>query len=185
MRGQAYPERLMSFFSDPVIIRRAVVADAPRIAVVHVSSRRWAYRGIVSDAYLDAMSVSERETMHRERLNAEGAWRTWLAESDGVVLGFVSTCPSRDADATPLAAEVARIYVAPEAAGLGVGGTLLAHAVADLLSRGYTCATLWVLRENQRARRFYERHGWAWDCATTNWDMGGDRFEVFRYRRSL
>jgi ribosomal protein S18 acetylase RimI-like enzyme len=175
----------MSSFSNRVIIRRAVAADASRIAVVHVRSRRWAYRGIVSDAYLDAMSVSERETMHRERLNAEGDWRTWVAEKQGVVIGFVSTCPSRDADATPLTAEVARVFVAPEAAGLGVGSALLAHAIVDLSKRGYACATLWVLGESQRARRFYERQGWTSDGAVTSWDMGGDQFEVLRYRRLL
>jgi RimJ/RimL family protein N-acetyltransferase len=26
--------------------------------------------------------------------------------------------------------------------------------------RGYSSATLWVLEENPRARRFYEREGW-------------------------
>jgi hypothetical protein len=37
--------------------------------------------------------------------------------------------------------------------------------------RGYPSATLWVLEDNLRARRFYEREGWILD--------GGRRDEAF------
>jgi hypothetical protein len=42
-------------------IRRASQSDARAIAEVHVASWRETYRGIVPDAFLDALSVAERE----------------------------------------------------------------------------------------------------------------------------
>jgi len=43
--------------------------------------------------------------------------------------------------------------------GIGVGRALFAHAVDELLSRGYGPLTLWVLEDNVRAQRFYEAAG--------------------------
>ena len=50
------------------------------------------------------------------------------------------------------------LYVVPEAWGTGVAVALHDAALAALPD----CAEvkLWVLEENRRARRFYEKHGW-------------------------
>lgn len=52
------------------------------------------------------------------------------------------------------------LYVRPAAWGSGVADELHAWAVAELRAAGVATARLWVLEENLRARRFYERHGW-------------------------
>jgi GNAT superfamily N-acetyltransferase len=44
--------------------------------------------------------------------------------------------------------------------GSGVAATLHDAAVEGLRALGCTEARLWVLEENARARRFYERRGW-------------------------
>ena len=52
------------------------------------------------------------------------------------------------------------LYVLPDRWGSGVAQALHDHALelgADLGSR---CCNLWVLEQNVRARRFYERLGW-------------------------
>ena len=48
-------------------------------------------------------------------------------------------------------------------AGTGLGTELLSTAVAWLVEQAFAHATLWVLEGNARARRFYEREGWALD----------------------
>ena len=55
--------------------------------------------------------------------------------------------------------------------GLRSGPSLMAAAVAALRTSGFATASLWVLEDNPRARRFYEREGWARD--------GGRREEEF------
>ena len=54
-------------------------------------------------------------------------------------------------------------YVRPEAWGTGVAARLHDRVLAAL---GPGPARLWVLEENHRARRFYERRGWAPDGNT-------------------
>jgi GNAT superfamily N-acetyltransferase len=52
------------------------------------------------------------------------------------------------------------MYVRPSAWGSGLAVRLHAAAVAELERRSTERARLWVLERNDRARRFYERHGW-------------------------
>jgi GNAT superfamily N-acetyltransferase len=55
------------------------------------------------------------------------------------------------------------LYVRPEAWGTGVAAELHDRALEALRRAGVERARLWVLEENHRARRFYERRGWAPD----------------------
>lgn len=52
------------------------------------------------------------------------------------------------------------LYVAPEEWGSGVAALLHDDALERLRSAGCAEARLWVLDDNGRARRFYERRGW-------------------------
>jgi len=58
------------------------------------------------------------------------------------------------------------LYVRPESWGTGVAGALHDRAVAALREAGVETARLWVLEENARARRFYEKRGWRPDGST-------------------
>src|SRR5437016_5897153 len=58
------------------------------------------------------------------------------------------------------------LLVAETVAGTGFGFGLLWPAEDQLRSAGYAEATLWTLAASGRARRFYERQGWAADGAT-------------------
>ena len=52
-------------------------------------------------------------------------------------------------------------------------------------ARGYRDAVLWVLDDNPRARRFYEREGWALDGRTKREEFLGVAITEVRYRRVL
>jgi GNAT superfamily N-acetyltransferase len=152
-----------------VAIRRAAPADARAIAAVHVTSWQVAYRGIVPDEVLDALSVEGRERGWRERLGRPDELHrlTLVAERDGAVAGFCSiAAPSRDDDAGERTAEVAALYVEPAQWRTGVGRALLGAALDALRADGFADATLWVLADNARGRAFYERVGFAADGAT-------------------
>jgi RimJ/RimL family protein N-acetyltransferase len=49
----------------------------------------------------------------------------------------------------------------------------------------YAQATLWVLEDNERARRFYEAAGWRADGTAVEDTAGGASLNKLRYRRSL
>jgi len=58
------------------------------------------------------------------------------------------------------------LYVLPEAWGSGIADRLHDAGVTALRAAGVERARLWVLEENHRARRFYERRGWTADGTT-------------------
>lgn len=163
-------------------IREAEPRDAEAVARIHVRSWQAAYRGQLSDAYLDGLSVEERLGQHRAALESPGPHRTWVAEEDGRVVGFAVTGPSQDADADERTGELYAIYLDPDRFGAGIGKRLLDHALADLRERGFRTATLWVLETNERARRFYEREGWRADGLSTRERVDGEMRPTVRYR---
>jgi ribosomal protein S18 acetylase RimI-like enzyme len=171
--------------SDVVHIRRARPTDARAIAEVHVGTWREAYHGLLPASFLAGLSVETRERFWSSELGVTPTERMpWLAESGGQVVGFVSAGPARDVDARPEVGEVYAIYVLPDCWDRGVGRDLLRHAESDLRSHGYSAATLWVLADNNRACRFYERSGWLRDGARTE-SIGGIELEELRYRLTL
>jgi RimJ/RimL family protein N-acetyltransferase len=71
------------------------------------------------------------------------------------------------------------IYVDPDRWSTGTGRALMDTAVAHLHDAGFVEIRLWVLDDNPRARRFYERAGFRADGVTKvdTFDAGG-RFET-------
>jgi ribosomal protein S18 acetylase RimI-like enzyme len=168
-------------------VRRAEPGDALGIATVYVRSWQSAFRGLVPQSHLDAMSPEARVGGWAETLAAT----TWprrgifvLVDGTGldgggadphgeIVTGFVTISPSRDDDADPGAVgEIQTLYLAPAAFGTGGGRLLVDAALGELRRAGFEAVTLWVLDTNARARRFYEHHGWRADGATKLNDWG-------------
>ncbi len=172
-----------------VNIRRATVADAVTIAGIHLRGWKWAYRGLLPDAFLEGMSLHDREVAWRQQLAPDDARHTWIAEADGHALGTARQACGlrklRDSALPEGAGEVYAIYQEEQAAGTGIGRALLSRAMSELKSRGFEVAVLWVLESNARARRFYEVAGWEPDGARKQ-DHRADhvRHEV-RYRKDL
>jgi ribosomal protein S18 acetylase RimI-like enzyme len=167
-------------------IREAVPADARAIAEIHVRSWQAAYRGQLTDEYLDGLSVEDRLEQHRRSLEEPPAeWRTWVAQDGVQVVAFAVTGPSQDADATERTGEVYAIYLEPDRVGTGAGRELFEHAVGDLRERGFEAVTLWVLETNDRARRFYEVAGWAHDGTVTSERVDCEMRPTVRYRVDL
>jgi ribosomal protein S18 acetylase RimI-like enzyme len=78
--------------------------------------------------------------------------------------------------------EVYAINVDPDWIGRGVGQPLFSAAVAALRDMGFTSLVLWVVRENARARHFYERNGWVADGAEQEAEFGDATVVELRYR---
>jgi RimJ/RimL family protein N-acetyltransferase len=162
------------------VIRRARVEDARAIATLHVRTWQVAYRHVFPAEALDAMDVEERVPRWEQNLVTPEV-PAWVAEQEDKVVGFVCVGPSRDPDCD---GELYGIYVVPEAWGTGAGAGLM-EAGLEYLRAHFHEAILWVLDDNPRARRFYEKHGWRTDGATrTGSHLGVDTFEV-RYRISF
>lgn len=168
----------------PVVVRAATAADAEGISNVHIGAWQVAYRGLVADDFLDGLSdrLAGRIAWWHERLGA-GATAV-VADDDGRVTGFASYGRA-EAPSDPELGEVYAIYVDASQWGRGHGRALMRAALDALRAMGRSVAVLWVLESNARARRFYERGGWAPDGATKTERIGGAPVLEVRYRRAI
>jgi ribosomal protein S18 acetylase RimI-like enzyme len=169
-------------------IRPAQPRDAVVMARVHARSWPATYRGLVPDEVIAA--VVAQEAVRAERFgaliaNPASGRRGWVATDHGTVVGLAFSGPSRDQDAGPGTAEIDAIYLDPDYVRRGIGRRLMAAVTADLHSRGFTIATLWVLDTNEAARSFYAALGWRPDGSTKSEPRPGGILEEVRYARAL
>ena len=123
--------------------------------------------------------VPEEVLPHRRldgflRRTPERVPQTTVATVDGEVVGFVTLRED----------EVEQLYVAAAARGSGVAATLLDHA-EGVLAQTHDRAWLAVVAGNARARRFYERHGWAFARALEDHTADGVVVPSLRYEKAL
>ena len=167
-----------------MLVRRARPDDAVAIAEVHVRTWQAAYEHVFGAELLAGVTVEQRLPMWRQLLGA-GEQTAFVAEAeDGAVVGWCSVGPCRDADGDR-DGELWGIYVLPSAWGGDAGTALLEAGVGALRESGYTELILWVLEDNPRARRFYEREGWALEGARKEDTFLGVTVAEVRYRLSV
>jgi ribosomal protein S18 acetylase RimI-like enzyme len=81
-------------------------------------------------------------------------------------------------------AELYAIYVLPAHWSTGAGRELMENVLALAADAGYGDISLWVLEDNARGRRFYERAGFALTGESAALSRLGGVTEL-RYRRHL
>ena len=176
---------------DALTIRPATPNDAQAVARIRVQGWRFAYQGLISQDYLDSLSIAEDTERMRGYLSqlpqnsppsrsapvqsSDGEKRSFmLAVRDDAVLGFCrfSAAPDnadRAERATPggtMNGRLHSLYIDPETLGQGIGHALMSHALSTFAAWRCEHATLWVLEGNSRAISFYERQGWRCTGAT-------------------
>ena len=140
-----------------LLIRPARLEDAHDLAEIFVSSWRSAYTGIIPQPEIDRRDCVMRETQFRASLAVPGHG-FYLALLDGHPCGTFIIGPSRDTD-LPDWGEIRSFYTLEPVWGTGVAQDMMVYALDQLREQGYSDVFLWVLTENPRARRFYERFG--------------------------
>jgi len=170
----------------PVLLRRATAAD---VAALTELSRR-----TFIDTYA-AHNHPEHLDLYLRQSLTEADWRAELSTPGSVVLlaeaadalvgytqvrqGFVPDCVR-----TRVPVELARIYVAREFQGSGVGGVLMAGALEEAALREGTGLWLGVWQKNERAIAFYRR--WQFEIVGTQFfPMGPELQEDWVMLREL
>jgi GNAT superfamily N-acetyltransferase len=175
-------------------IRPAILADAPEMARVHVDSWRWAYAHLMPRTYLHELSAPRRTRQWASFIAERSAALAWVAYDQHGCCGLASAGPTRDlparasnrgAETASDVGEIHTLYVSERAAGRGVGRVLFAYTLAQLKATAHASAILWVLEDNPRARRFYEREGFRADGARRQEDVAGLSLTAVRYQRAL
>jgi ribosomal protein S18 acetylase RimI-like enzyme len=155
-------------------------SDAEDLARVHVTSWRETYRGLLPDAFLARMSEPGFARRFRRALAEPGPSVTLAAADRYGLVGYAQGGPSRHG--IPGEAEIATLYLLRQAQGQGLGARLMADAARALAANGATSLMISVLRDNIRARGFYEHLGGEPEAARQERAPGGGLLYEVAYR---
>jgi len=148
--------------TDPkskIIIRDSTDEDVPLVATLHANSWRSGYRNLLSERYLEKEIYRERLTVWQQRFSkaSQKPMFVLVAEANSMLVGFVCVFPDEDAVFGSL---LDNLHVLPALTGRGIGRMLLSDAAKRLVTNGsFGGLYLWVIQQNERARRFYENAG--------------------------
>ena len=141
-----------------IIIRKATINDAEKVAKIKIEGWQTAYRGIIDDEFLDNMNLNEEI---EKKNNIEDGVDIIVAELDNEIVGF---CLYRnyikDSESYPNAdCELSSLYVRSSLKRRGIGTKLMQHVIQKLQNQGKTKMILGCLKENYPSRAFYEKMG--------------------------
>lgn len=149
--------------------------DRKAVGQLYVDSWKYAYKGLLPQAYLDTLSAEQ----WANRLGSPQR-HSLVAEQDGKIIGTASYGASRDAEFAGQG-EIYSLYLLPGYRGKSYGRQLVNAVKGQLQSLGYKSAFLWVLEGNHRARGFYEKVGFTRSGATKNVEIGGKPVTEVQY----
>jgi GNAT superfamily N-acetyltransferase len=139
-------------------VRPATPADAADLARL-----RYEFRTELDPAVETKERFMERCTeWMTTQLAPGGAWRCWVAESDGAVVGTV-WLQRIEKLPNPVGhpgyhGYVSSVYVTADRRGAGIGSALLAACLAQCEAEGIDAVFLWP---TELSRSLYQRHGFA------------------------
>lgn len=152
-----------------MLIESARPADAAALRDLHLVTWIATYRDRLPEAFFNQRVTAHQARDWAELVRGQTALGggVLVARGDGGLCGLCQYEPTGDDDDDPTqVGHIDRLYVHPDCQRLGVGRLLLAEATGRLRARGMLAVTLWALRNDKRARAFYDGLGWQLDGAS-------------------
>lgn len=145
-----------------ISIRYADLNDSKTMALIHIVSWQYAYKGIIPNQILDNLSLEKRK-MSFEHTLSNTKEENILIFKDNEAAGFICIGKCRDIDKSNSCGEIYAIYLLPKYINKGIGSILINSALNELKERQFNTVILWVLKDNVNARMFYEKNGFTFD----------------------
>lgn len=139
------------------MIRYAQFEDISRIAEIIVFGKRVAYRSIFQDDFGSFHQLQVGNLIQEYQENP-ALINNFLLYDDGIVKGVINGKDYQDNNRDD-EIEVCDFYVEPFFKGQGIGKRLLEYFCEEAARKGKKKVYLWVIKENEIARRFYEQNG--------------------------
>jgi ribosomal protein S18 acetylase RimI-like enzyme len=160
-------------------VATAVVADLAELADVAARTFPLACPPSVTP---DNIAAFIDENLSEDRFRdylADPARAVLAAREDGRIVGYVMLIRGVSDEV-----EVSKMYVLPDSHGAGVSAAMMAAALASGKELGATSVWLGVNQQNQRAQRFYTKHGFT-ITGTRTFRVGGGVEHDYVMRRPL
>ena len=133
-----------------ISVHEAKYEDMALAASIMVTSFRTAFADFVSPDTMDACTNPDNCRAMLEHIYQEGKMHFLMGGDQGFLCW----------QETEECAEIVAIHSLPVSWGTGLGHVMLTEALKQIGDRS---VYLWAFKENTRARRFYEKHGFHWD----------------------
>ena len=133
-----------------MLVRNAKFDDMKQAGHIMSVSFRTAFADFVSQETMNACAQEDNCVALLEGIYREGKMHFLIGENSGMLVW----------QNVQGSAEIVAIHSLPESWGTGLGHALLTEALNQI---GEQPVFLWAFKENKRARRFYEKHGFRWD----------------------
>lgn len=107
-----------------------------------------------------AMSDAQRDAAVGPLLESDSPWgRIWLIRTQQATAGYVALCFGYSIEFRGRDAFIDELFVIEAFRGQGVGGAVLERVKTEAEALGIRALHLEVARDNERARRLYEKGG--------------------------
>jgi GNAT superfamily N-acetyltransferase len=149
-----------------IAIRTVLPEEAYEYTACHIACWRSAYKGIISDDFLDNMLANQKMIAKEwmQILGEPSDYKFFCAVLERKIVGRLILCKSQDED-KPASGQINAFYLLEQCWHKGYGRQMMDYAIITLKRMGYHEIILWVLEENIRARRFYEKCGFLFNGA--------------------
>ncbi len=154
---------------EGLVIRDVKKEDLLDIANIVVDGWRTAYRGIIDDKFIDSMKVEE---IYQNELKNYQENEFIVAELNNEIVGFCRYTLTNQfsKEFRKIDCELCVIYVKSTLKRQGIGSALVSHVINEQKNAGNKTMVLWCLKDNYKARVFYEK-------------MGGELYKKNKLRR--
>ena len=166
-----------------LLIKNATLHDCAEISEIYALSWKHAYKGIVSQKYLDELKLDFWITRFQTWIS-DDSLKACILYANNIPVGCVTYRNSRD-EHLPDWGEIPSIYIHPDYYHKGYGKKLLTYALDQLRIDGYMNCYLWVLSENSNAIKFYEKNGFVFNLDTCICNIMDENLTELRYVCSL
>ena len=133
-----------------MIVRYAKFEDMKQAGHIMSVSFRTTFADFVSQQTMDACAQEDNCIALLEGIFRERKVHFLMGENSGMLAW------QQKEEGT----EIIAIHTLPESHGTGLGYAMLTEALKQI---GNQPVFLWAFKENTRAHRFYEKHGFHWD----------------------
>lgn len=175
-------------------VRIALINDVAGMSYVHSQTWKKAYVDYISADYLENISDDGWIPLFAKALT-DKIHDAAVFELDGIITGTItfgrerkrqnSLYKENGIEQINSEGEIISLYVLPEYWATKQGYELMKFAVENLRQQGFKSCFLWVIRENERAIRFYRRFGFTSTNELLTVNMAGRPLVEEKYRIML
>ncbi|MGE7184092.1 N-acetyltransferase family protein [Peribacillus sp. NPDC006672] len=140
-----------------MLVRKATVADAEGIAIVHVDCWRTTYKNIMPSDFLDKLSYGKRKDLWIKNISNDGN-HVYVAENtEGKIVGFISG-GKRETNKVEDSGDLTAIYILENFQRMGIGKKLIKELFFKFEELDFQTIFVEVLEDNN-SQFFYEAFG--------------------------